>query len=60
VSERSLAMSAIQQWRQIVLEEHCQWKIRFGELETAYKKELNEWKEKREQALLMVSYFSSR
>jgi len=26
----------------------------------SYEEELNEWKEKREQALLMVSYFSSR
>lgn len=60
MSEPSLAMSAIQRWRQNVLEEYHQWKSWIEESETAFKEELKKWEQNRKQTQLMVSYFSAR
>ena len=46
MSEPSLAISAIQRWRQAVLEEHRQWESQVEVLEAAYETEVQKWKQK--------------
>jgi hypothetical protein len=42
ILEYPLAFSAIQRWRQAILEERHRWKMRIEETQKAYEKELRE------------------